>query len=263
MSAGSSSAAVLAAVALAAAGCQTNEPRTEPFHIKVTLPSGDAFVDGFTVEQLTDITGTAARVDGEHLTITNAALRDGTALGDVSISFDSTALPDAVFPPAIDGKQVQVRIRVVPTGEGPSREPLPYPGLRIIVVDGVPSSQFILWETTVSRDGARAARVISPAGISLDDTSLDFPVFYVDEQWQEFTPGECGLVYDDRLMVGDPLGSVLAVLGARERRGDITFPSTTSPWTVAHALTFHRDGTCDGQSRAYTQLAAWRTPITQ
>lgn len=260
----SSVAALLVLGALALAGCPTHEPDAKPFHIKVTvLSTAVGLVESYTQETLVDLTGTASREDGQSLLVQEAVVTGGIALGDVRITFDGRGSPLAAFPASLHGRAVRIRIRLAPEGRGPDLEPLQVPGIRVLVdTAGVERSVFMLFEGIYVRD--RVARLVSPAAPTEGEAVLDFPVFYVDEQSAEAEPGECGLAYYDRLVVGDPTtGAVLKVLGRGEREQALTIAGEPELWTVAHSMSYHRDGACEGQSKVYTQLAAWRTPVTE
>ena len=261
MLAGRSSRALLVSVALLGlAGCPVHEPETRPFHLAVDV-DGTPIGRVFDTEQLVRFSGTAIVEDAASLFIASAVLDGGAPLGDVRITFDPSALPDLAFPSQLGGNAVRVAVRVAPTGAGPRLEPLTAPGIRILLDGAPPVSQFLIWEGTYVRE--RAARVLSPAGLTDDETEIDFPVFFVEEQWIESEPGECGLVYYDNLVVGSPLDAVQApaTLLRRERTPFVVNSSLPS-WTVAHVVSWHRDGACDGQSRVWTQFAAWRPPAT-
>jgi len=264
VSAGPSSAALLALAALVLAGCPTQEPDAKPFHLKATvLSTAKPLADGYTEESIVDVTGTASREDARSLLVRDAVATGGVVLGELRISFDGRGIPEAAFPASLDGKTVRIRIRLSPEGKGPDLEPLTVPGIRVLVnTSGTEQSVFTLFEGTYVRD--RVARIVSPAAPTEDEAISDFPVYFVDEQWAEAEPGECGLAYYDRLVVGDPTTSdALVVLGRGEKNRALAIAGQAELWTVAHSMSYHRDGACEGQSKVYTQLAAWRTPVTE
>jgi hypothetical protein len=259
VSAGRSSTAILLA-AVALAGCATHEPDTRPFHLSVEV-DGTPIAQFFESDQLLWFSGTVLLEDDVNLLVQDAILDDGngTPLGDVHIGFDRSALPDLAFPALLAGEVVTVALRVSPTLLGPTLEPLPVPGIRIITGGATPVSQFLVWEGTYLRE--RGARVLSPAGISEADPALDFPVFFVEEQYIESEPGECGLVYYDNLIVGSPAPGITKIEAVlRRERTEFAVDSGSPAWIVAHVVSWHRDGACSDQSRAWTQFAAWRAP---
>lgn len=264
MWAGRSSAALLAGVVLLGA-CKTHEPDTHPFHVRITV--GDEPLAGlFPDPGVLELTGDGILESADSLVVRNAVLTStGDPLGaDVRIAFDRTALPDVAFPELLAGVPVRVRARVAPLGLGPFLEPMTIPGIRVFTEGNPPVSQFLLWEGTYTFEDS-AARVLTPAGPSNDDPAIDYPFFFVEKQWLDSEPGECGLAFYDNLIVGSegaalqaPQPTVSLRRGERDPR--FVVDDRLPPWTVAHVVSWHRDGTCADQSKVYTQFAAWRAP---
>jgi hypothetical protein len=242
------------ACAFGVAGCQLRDVEARPWHLEVTADGTplSQLVDGLTFVQFT---GVAQLVDGSTLLVPGATRIDEGAsapLGDVRVSFDASSWPGPELPQGLAGTEVTVTVAVDPEGIGPAREPLPYPAL--VVADstaGLLRNEFYLYEASYRAvNGYNAEVIYGPA---------DF-VAEIQARWQLFEPAECGLVYYDSLVVyGD---ASVTELRRHERRSVTTSRGTeTEPpvrWAFAHVASWHRDGACQDQSQAWTQLVAWR-----
>lgn len=254
-------AALVAAVALLLGACKTHEPDTRPFHVRITV-GDEPLATLFPEDGVIEFTGAGIPESADSLVVRDAFLTaTGEPLGaDVRITFDRSALPDLAFPEFLAGVPVRVRARVAPLGLGPSLEPLTIPGIRVFTEGTPPVSQLVVWEGTYTFEDS-AARVLAPAGPSNNDPAVDYPHFFVEKQWLDTEPGECGLVFYDNLIVGSE-GDDTQVTGSLRRGESMPFVvgDALPTWTVAHVASWHRDGTCADQSKVFTQFAAWRPP---
>jgi hypothetical protein len=256
----------LAVAALAGlAACTTRDVETRPFRISAEA-GGASLADGLTAPTYYYFTGAGDRVDDHTLAVRGAQLvGDGTPLGDVTIRFGTGPVPDLAVPPQLHGVPVTAVLLADPAARDPDGGPLPIPGFRVALGD--PSAlryQLLLWEGTYARaDGVGAVYApANPLG-GVDPADLDIPFFSVEADFVAFEPDECGAVYYDILDVlgVEPTDTAFvetATILDHGKRARVVVFDAAAPWTVVHALSWHRDGACDGQAQAWTQLAAWR-----
>ncbi len=251
---------VLAAVALALAGCAKRDVHARPFHLAVVGPDGASLAVGDASFVLT-LAGTA-RVPGATTFVVAGAVKvvnaaDPTTdvpVGDVTITFDGAAAPDLAFPARLDGQAVLVEAAVVPGGTGPANEPLPVRTVRVATGSRLaPTYELSMGETTASRSSGIAS---APALSGPYYGDEDLPTFLVEADWTDYQPAECGLVYLDVLRVAAPDGTELVLRAGAT--GQIAIGLRPDPWNVRHVLSWHRRGKCSGQSGTWTQIAAWR-----
>lgn len=252
MSAGRTSALVVLAVSLAA--CARRGPEARPWAI-------EASADGFELHQLVDgltgveVRGDGARVDDGTYRISGAVRTEvdpPVALGDVVLRFDARR---GIAFPALTGR-VAASLILDPAHRGPTLEPRPVIGFILWDERGEFSRPvFWLYETSTVPAGSRVPLVLNALEAGLA------PGIEVAEQWIEYDPDECGLVYYDDLVA---YGTDITVL-RRERTRTVetvaddpaTEADETVRWTVAHETSWHRDGACSDQAEAWTQFAAW------
>lgn len=254
---GPRAAALALALGVGVAGCFERDVDTSPFRISVTLASGAPVAGAVAEATLFELRGTAAVAGETTLVVSGAVRRDppvsgtDTPIGDVTITFDRTAAPQAAFPARLSGQPVLVEFLADPASRGPKREPLLVPGLRVATGTTFLTYEFLLGEATYQRTSGLPAIPVPIGPIYLDE---DVPSFEVVSDWIDLEPAECGLVYLDLL-------HVLGAEGATLRRGQthqLVVGSRPDPWNVLHVLSWHRKGACDDQASAWTQLVAWR-----
>jgi hypothetical protein len=250
----------LAAAALGAlAACETRDVESRPFHIRATV--NGAPLEGLVPEaEFYVLFGTGEVQGPTTLRLPDAILPSGQPFGDVVLTFDGAAAPDATFDPALGGAALRLLVLADPAGVGPAGEPLPIPGFRV-ATGTAPDfhHKILLWESTyVAEDGT--ASVFAPAGPHVDDPSPpDIPDFLVEGVYAAWEPAECGLVYYDVLNVVGETESADVPL-EHDELGLVPIGTVDPPWNVLHVQSWHRDGRCDGQAQAFSQLAAWRPP---
>jgi hypothetical protein len=241
----------LAALALALCACTTRDPVTRPFRIRATV--GDApiasLAAGVNGPALIILVGQGHVVGQTTFVVGAAKLPDGTS-ADVRIDFDDAGAPSVAFPAALDGQPVTLFVLHDPAGRGPSGEPLPLQVLQLAT--GTEASllvqQFLLFERAYETPPAEP---FVPTGLPTVDT----PRFLILRDYGQFEPGKCGPVYYDVLQV---YADDVFTLRHGERRSTTMGPAGLPPWTVLHVLSWHRQGTCGGESKSWTQFAAWR-----
>jgi hypothetical protein len=249
----------LAAAAAALAGCPTKDVEPRTFRIQAT-------VDGTPLEARAAeptyyvLFGTGEVQAPTALRLPAATLASGEAFGDVVVSFDGGAAPEAVFDPSLNAVPVRLLVLADPAHAGPTGEPLPIPGFRV-ATGASPDfrHRLLLWEGTYLTPAGIAA-VFAPAGSHADDPGTpDIPVFMPEAVYAAWEPAKCGLVYYDAMnVVGETEGDDLPL--EQHEQALVQVGTVEPPWNVLHVESWHRDGRCDGQAQAFSQLAAWRPP---
>jgi hypothetical protein len=249
----------LAVAAAALAGCPTKDVEPRPFRIHAT-------VDGTPLEARAAeptyyvLYGTGEVQAPTALRLPAATLFSGEPFGDVVVSFDGGAAPEAVFDPSLDAVPLRLLVLADPAHTGPTGEPLPIPGFRV-ATGASPDfrHRLLLWEGTYLTESGIAA-VFAPAGAHVDDPGApDIPLFLPEAAFAAWEPAECGLVYYDVMNVqGQTEADDLPLQHHEEAR--VQVGADEPPWNVRHVESWHRDGLCDGQAQAFSQLAAWRPP---
>lgn len=249
-------AAVAAALALAA--CRTHDVDVRPFHIRAT--ANGAPLEGLSPGAVFYVLFGAGEVQGPTtLRLPDAVYADGRPFGELVLSFDGAPAPGAVFDPSLGGVPLRVLVLADADARGPDGEALPIPGFRVATGSSPDfRHRIVLWEGTYTGDNG-VARVFAPAGPHEDDPAIaDIPGFQVEAVYAGWEPAECGLVYYDVLdVVGETASSDVAL--DHGERGVVPI-GIREPWIVFHVQSWHRDGRCDGQAQAWSQLAAWRRP---
>jgi hypothetical protein len=261
----SSSALAAAALAVALAGCETNEPDVRPFRIRATLADGAALESLSPESTFHVLYGAGEVLAPTRLRLAGATYADGRPLGDLTLEFDGGAAPAAVFGRQLDGVPVRLLVLADPNARGADGGPLPIVGFRIAIGQSPGfRHQLLLWEATFTGPGGLLPVVFAPAGWQAEDPGFpnpgsfpDIPDFLVSDVYSTWEPGECGLVYYDVLNAVDPRTGARAAL-ARGDEERLPVGTVDPPWLVRNVQTWHRDGRCDGQAQAWTQFAAWR-----
>lgn len=235
----------LLVVALAAAGCQTRELDVRPFHLQITV-AGDAAFPAPPDAIDTQVEGVATRVGPTELVLATSTH------GDVRLRFDNAAAPQVVFPPGLDGAQVRARIRLLPVSPGPRGEPLPFPGVKLTDL-ATGSVRFALGEWSVAtRDGTPAA----PRSVMAEALEEDLPpALLLQREWVDYEATDCGLVYYAPMFV---LLEDSRFILDRDEEATLVRGPTADPLHVRHVVSYHRSSSCAGQTRTWTQIAAWR-----
>jgi hypothetical protein len=241
---GSRSSAAALSLALALAACQKRDVETKPFHVEVARSDAGSFL--LDARAAFRFSGTGALLEPTVLRVAGVVPEGGGAPFDVTLSFRKDATGGLAFPAQFDGAQLTVTLLSDPASKGPEGEPLHYPGFRIETTGVLASDvrQFGLVESAYEGAGGTDAILLGPLEIRVRD------------DWTEFEPAECGPVYYDFLEV---TGDDEVINLSRGERGDLTIAAPDPErWTVLHALSWHRRGTCGSQAEAWTQFAAWR-----
>jgi hypothetical protein len=250
----------LAALA-ALAGCETTDVEPRPFRIQVTVDG--APLEARAAEATYQVLfGTGEVLSPTSLRLADATLASGEAFGDVVVSFDGEAARDAVFDPSLGGVPLRLLVLADPAHLGPAGEPLPIPGFRV-ATGASPDfrHRLLLWEATYATD-AGIGTVFAPAGGHSDDPATpDIPAFLLEAVYASWEPAECGLVYYDMLNVGGETDDDLSAL-EHHQEARVQVGTVEPPWHVRHVESWHRDGRCEGQAQAFSQIAAWRPPET-
>jgi hypothetical protein len=245
-------AALAALLALALGGCHRADPDVVPFSIRLTDAGGAPVPATLPGDLLVALEGPATRVSAGVLQVL-----DPTA-GAVTVSFDAASHPAVAFPAHLDGQVVRVHAQHNPDLTAPGGRPIPYPALRVGLIEaGASRFQLVLVDSPYSDDRELPAvpRPIGREVILGDDPAPgfpDFPFFGIAASHSRFEAAACGLVYHD----------VLTVEGVAVEAGDTTQSviggEGTRPWTTLHVDTWHRTGSCPGRAKTWTQWAAWR-----
>jgi hypothetical protein len=230
------------AVLVALLGCPTREPDTRPFHVEGRRATGESIADGVTEADLFVFHGTASVPEPTTLQV-----------GDVTFHFDRAALPELAFPARLEGQQVVVELIIDPVGVGPAGEPLRIPGLRVATGNATPTYELAIAEATYEEPTSGLAAIPRPVGPEFGGE--DLPAFSVGTDWVEYEPAECGLAYYDFLRV---FGGDRDLTLKHGERGQVFVGTRAEAWTIAHVVSWHRRGQCNGQSKTWTQFAAWR-----
>lgn len=239
-------AAAWALAALALAGCPTREVEPRPFHLEARHADGGSLADGVTAFDVLPATGVAHVVDATTLVVA------GTERGDVTLTFDRSAAPSLAFPAFLEGRTVLAEVFVDPGRTGPRGEPLPIPGYRLSTAG---SFDFVIGEWTGETPVGGDPRV--PPSFTLFSSDPDLPRLGILAEYADWEASECGLVYFLPLFALDGTATVSLDRGA-VRRFDLA--PRAEPLFLLHVLTYQRLDPCDGQSRSWTQIAAWREP---
>lgn len=244
-------AALAALLALALGGCVRADPDVVPFSIRLTEAGGapvPATLDGLLVE----LEGTATRASAGVLQVAEPGGRV------VTVAFDAASHPAVAFPAFLDGQTVRVHAQYNPELTAPGGRPIPYPALRVGLVEaGASRFQLVLVDSPYSDDRELPA-VPRPIGREVvlgddpDPAFPDFPFYGIAASHTRFEAGACGLVYHDVLTVEGE--AVQAGAAARSVIGG----EGTRPWTTLHVDSWHRTGSCPGRAKTWTQWAAWR-----
>ncbi len=243
----SRAAALVAALAPAlAGGCVRRDVDTTPFHLTATTQSGASLAEGITIQAELDLHGAAHVPDPTTLVV------DDGVRGPITFRFDPKGLPELAFPARLEGQLVEAQVFIDPTATGAFDEPLPFPGLRIATVPLVPTFEFVLWEGTYALPNSVAS---PPHGFQQVLGSEDIPVVSIAADHLVYEPARCGPVYEDVAVVEG--GGATLTLRAGER-ASLLVGIREDPWTIVHVGSWHRHGTCSGQSGTWTQVAAWR-----
>jgi hypothetical protein len=209
-----------------------------------------SLADGLAGPALLQVSGAATVLSDTELAILDPDL------GEVRITFRNDARPEVVFPRSLQGQTVFVLAEGDPAGRLPDGSPLRFPGFRVAVGTSTDlRHRFLLGESTVASNDGSALVPLSVVALEGDD----FPVLFVQVDWLDFEPQDCGVVYFDYLGVADPGFQDIRLLAAGERREELRIGSfAEGPWTVHHVQSWHRTGDCPGEAPAFTQMAAWR-----
>lgn len=250
MSPGRTSAVLVAAAAVALAGCPTPELELRPFRIDIRVAGAPAtLAEGLPEPARIDLSGAATRISDTELAVADATL------GDVRITFRNDAAPDVVFPASLQGETVFVTAVGDPTARLPDGSPLRFPGFRVAV--GTPADlrhRFLLGESTAA-SGFDTGVVPFPLARLGEE---DFPVLFIQVDWLDFEPQDCGVVYHDFLGVALPGADEATFLGRGGRVDGLLVGAFEGPWTVHHVQSWHRTGDCPDDAPAFSQMAAWR-----
>jgi hypothetical protein len=247
------SSAAIALLALAAA-CTTRDPETTPFAIRAARAGGADLLQDFGTGA--GFQGTGRVVDESTLVVEGAVLAPGLPPEEVTVTFDRAATDAPRFSPArLDGRPLFVLVGADATFVGPRGEPLPIYELRVATV-GATSLQNELFLAERVFPAENITQEFPVNALPGDDT----PRFTATSDWSQYEPGECGPVYYDLVLVqGDDEQFFLRREEQRQVAiSPILLPDPRDPWTVLHVQSWHRQGACAGQARAWTQVAAWR-----
>jgi hypothetical protein len=244
-----------ALLGVAAAGCHRADPTVVPFAIRLAGPAGQPVLPNVTPgDVLVLVEGSASLAGPGELRVADATL------GLVTVTFDAAAHPFVAFPDQLDGQQVRVHAQYDAEAVAPGGLPIPYPALRVALVEAGASRYQLVLADSPYEEGSGLPNVPRPLlpELSLGDSIdladpfyPDHPIFLVAAAHARFEAGACGLVYHDVLQAEG------AALQAGEEARTVLELSPV-PWTTRHVDSWHRVGSCPGRPKTWTQWAAWR-----